>query len=249
MNESGKQLLRNLYPLYRPALSALGRLDDMARIYRTDKSAHGYTAHYQNHFRHLRRKRIKLLEIGVGDGGAASLKTWRDYFPKAEVYAFDIRDKTSLSGPRMHISQGDQGDSAFMTSYAEKNGPFDIVIDDGSHVSEHIITSYRALFPHVKDGGIYVIEDLFFSYDENNGGSPDDLNSPRAALGFLKTLVDDMHFRYVPKHAENYGDRIVGISFYPKICFIQKGDNTRKDDGVDAWYKAHPRETLSRVTF
>jgi hypothetical protein len=39
-------------------------------------------------------------------------------------------------------------------------GDFDIIVDDGSHYGEHIVTSFKTLYPYLKKGGIYVIEDL-----------------------------------------------------------------------------------------
>lgn len=54
---------------------------------------------------------------------------------------------------------------------ALEHGPFDVVIDDGSHRCAHVIASFEALFPHVTPDGIYAIEDLQTSYRETYGGS------------------------------------------------------------------------------
>jgi 2-polyprenyl-3-methyl-5-hydroxy-6-metoxy-1,4-benzoquinol methylase len=43
---------------------------------------------------------------------------------------------------------------------AKKGGPFDFIIDDGSHVGQHITTSFKMLWQHLKPGGYYFIEDL-----------------------------------------------------------------------------------------
>jgi methyltransferase family protein len=242
MHPLARRFLRRTYPLYRPILTTLGLLDYMARNHRTDKYWHRYTTHYQHHFNPLRNKKLKIFEIGVGGfgnphQGGESLRMWKDYFKRAEIYSIDIVDKTSLGEDRIHIFQGDQNDPAFLDDFGTRFGPFDLIIDDGSHYCEHVITSFRALFPHLKENGIYVIEDLFYSYDENLGGSPDDLNnSACTSLGMLKSLVDDMHSKYIRRRPQSYGDRITGITFYPKICFIQKGDNTIPDDYVDSHY-------------
>jgi hypothetical protein len=239
MRSATMQLLRNAYPLYRPILSRLGLIDVMARKHRTDKHVHGYLKHYRRHFHPLRHSTYKLLEIGVGGfettQGGSSLRMWKDYFPKAEIYGLDLYDKRHLQEPRITILQGDQNDPVFLEGLASRHGPFDIVIDDGSHFSEHIITSFRALFPHVTATGLYVIEDLQTSYDESFGGSPAALDDPRTSIGMLKTLVDDMHFKYIPgRSPRSYGDKIMGICVYPKICFIEKGDNAGRDAYVDA---------------
>ena len=200
----------------------------------TDKYAHGYTKHYEHHFHSLRRKKLKLLEIGIGGNsefvGGASLLMWKDYFPKSEIFGLDIVDKSSLNQSRIKIFQGDQNDPAFLNDLGSRWGPFDIIIDDGSHVSEHVIASYTALFPHVSENGIYVIEDLLSSYDDRLGGSAVEFDNPRTSLGMLKTLIDDINYKYIPERKpEHYGDHILSISFYPKICFIQKGNNAMPD--------------------
>jgi len=250
MNESVKRLLKKAYPLYRPLLSGLGLLDYLARVHGTDKISHGYTKYYQHRFHPLRRKKLKLFEIGVGGStlfpGGASLRMWKDYFPRGQIFALDIVDKSHLDESRIKVFQGDQNESACLNEIASRWGPFDIIIDDGSHVSAHIITSFKALFPHLTENGIYVIEDLLFSYYEPTGGSPVDLDNPRTSVGMLKTLIDDMHFKYIPdRQPQSYGDHILEIAFYPKICFIQKGDNTMRDAHGEGLVRRH--QTLANA--
>jgi len=68
---------------------------------------------------------------------------------------------------------GAAGDTQFLDAMSRELGPFDIIIDDGSHMSHHIIASFNALFPHVRPGGIYVVEDLATAYWPTWGGDPD----------------------------------------------------------------------------
>ena len=79
---------------------------------------------------------IKILEIGVFNGD--SLKIWREYFTNAIICGFDIDDK-KISIPGVDILIGDQTDPIFLSSLLNKYKNFDIIIDDGSHVSKHII--------------------------------------------------------------------------------------------------------------
>ena len=67
-------------------------LDELAIAFNTDKSTrtHGFTNHYQVYFELLRDLPLKLLEIGVQSG--ASLRMWKQYFPKAEIYGLDYFD-------------------------------------------------------------------------------------------------------------------------------------------------------------
>jgi hypothetical protein len=235
MQKTTKRLLRQAYPLYRPVLSSLGLLEYIARKHGSDKLGHGYLKHYKRHFKSLRHTTRKLLEVGVGAG--ASLRTWKDYFPKAEIFGLDIADRRSHEEDRIKIFQGDQNDPAVLAEIAARWGPFDIIIDDGSHVSEHIITTYFSLFPRLKANGLYVIEDLYLSYDESVGGSSVVFDSPKTAFGMIKTLIDDMHYQYIrARKPQSYGDQITEISIYPKICFIQKGDNSTRDEYIKPWY-------------
>ncbi len=48
-----------------------------------------------------------------------------------------------------------------------------MIIDDGSHISEHIITSFKTLFPHLKKGGLYFVEDLHAGWAEKEKTLPE----------------------------------------------------------------------------
>jgi len=117
----------------------ISRSDDLtalARIHQTDKwESHWYTPHYEKHFRNLRRKKLCILEIGVGgyedpNAGGASLRMWKYYFPKSLIFSLDIYDKTKLQERRIKIFQGSQNDPDFLRKLVEQMGGVDIVIDD-----------------------------------------------------------------------------------------------------------------------
>ncbi len=138
----------------------------LARLHGTDKwGTHQYALHYQKHFERLRNRRLNLLEIGVGGQenpkiGGHSLRMWKDYFPNANIYGLDIYDKSSLEEPRIRIFRGSQADTHLLKQIVSETGRLDIVIDDGSHINEHVITAFQTLFPLLADDGIYAIEDL-----------------------------------------------------------------------------------------
>ena len=199
----------------------------------TDKEgAHSYTAAYERHLGHLRHEPIRLLEIGIGGyadpaQGGASLRMWKAYFPAAHIFGLDLEDKSALAEDRITILRGDQGDKAFLERLAMEHGPFDVVVDDGSHRCAHVIASFEALFPHVTDHGAYVIEDLQTSYWETYGGSsgPDRRGS---SMSFLHALADGINFAEldVVGYEPSYTDRwITAVTFYHNIAFVQKGPN------------------------
>jgi hypothetical protein len=121
------------------ALPLSRRLDWLARWYGTDKgpSSHGYTVHYQRHLGTRRGEHLTILEIGVGgqetNTGGASLRVWRSFFPAATIIGVDLYAKQLPPEQRITIVQGDQGDAAFLADLGKRFGPFDVVIDDGSH--------------------------------------------------------------------------------------------------------------------
>jgi cephalosporin hydroxylase len=103
-----------------------------------------------------------ILEIGVKGGGSTAL--WKALFPAATVVGMDIDLRRWLASGASEDGviyvQGDQSDVPKLEAIARDYGPFSIVIDDGSHVSDHQVATLRCLLPHVRSGGLYVIEDV-----------------------------------------------------------------------------------------
>ncbi len=206
----------------------------LATLYGTDKwGEHWYAAHYQRHFQRFRRKRIVLLEIGIGgyddpQKGGGSLRMWRRYFPKATIVGLDYHDKSPHAERRIRIYRGDQSDEAVLRRIVEEVGRPDIVIDDGSHLNPHVIKSFEVLFPLLADDGMYVIEDTQTAYWPDFGGSSDDLVHAPTSMRLLKNLVDGLnHEEFIkPGYVATYYDRhITALHFYHNLVFVQKGVN------------------------
>lgn len=135
-------------------------LNELAIHHNTDKAdfCHNYCPIYQSLFDDRRFKAIDLFEIGIGEG--ASLKMWADYFPFADIYGIDI-ETFNIDHERIKTFVAHQEDKAEMhTVLNEIDTFFDIIIDDGSHDADHIIKSLEMLYPYLKSGGIYCIEDV-----------------------------------------------------------------------------------------
>lgn len=158
----------------------------------------------------------RLLEIG---NSAGSLKTWLDCFPEAEIVGLDVDDHgpsglddhhaMAAAFDRLTFVQGDQANLIVLNAL----GSFDVIVDDGGHHSYQQIASFQNLFPRMRSGGWYFIEDLHCSYVE---GYQDD--GP-TTIGFLKTLFDDVNARYFPSPRQQlwpiaevrFADSIVGM--------------------------------------
>ena len=122
-----------------------------------------YLSVYESYFGPRRMEPLKLLEIGVLEGN--SLRTWRDYFPLGEITGLDIDPACTLCEPRIQTYTGSQGDWEVLGRIVADRGPFDLIIDDGSHVNTLTLAAFRYLFgPGLKPRGLYCIEDLACSY-------------------------------------------------------------------------------------
>lgn len=171
------------------------RLDAVLRISGSDKEqrgAHHYGPTYQRIFGPMKYRRLTLLEIGVA--GGESLAAWRCYFPFGKIVGCDIEDKRQLAGRRVHIHVLDQSSATDLAKVASKEGPFDIIIDDGSHLNAHQIFSFKHLFPHLKEGGIYVIEDTQTSYWPEYGGKPVSQQTLSTAMGYFTELTKYLNY-------------------------------------------------------
>ena len=228
-------LHRNMKSLYLRFYTSLFRnnLTRLAIAFRTDKEGrHHYAKHYQRQFESLRREKINLLEIGIGGyidprKGGESLRMWKAYFPKSHIFGIDIYDKTCLDENRIKTFMGSQTDEDFLRRVAAEIGTIDIIIDDGSHQNNHVITSFGILFPLLSPKGIYVIEDLQTSYWVEHGGSTD-LLAPHTSMNFLKSLTDGLNYKEfrIDKYTPTYFDEhIISIHYYHNLVFIHKGKN------------------------
>lgn len=209
-------------------------LSALSKIFGTDKwGSHWYAQHYQKHFAHLRRKKLNILEIGVGgykdpQSGGASLRMWKRFFPKSKIYSIDIYDKSVLEERRIRMFKGSQADDGFLRSVVARIGSLDIVIDDGSHINDHVVRSFQTLFPLLNPGGIYVVEDTQTSYWPEWGGDSDNLRTANTIMNSLKDLTDGLNHKefvtpgYIPTF---YDLNIVSLHFYHNLVFIYKGSN------------------------
>lgn len=132
---------------------------------RTYAKPHGYTVHMAKYFEPIRHSPIKFLEVGIG--GGESVRAWLDYFENGQIYGIDfVRDTNIFNMPgkpysRYTFSHGDQTDKTMWACFiANHGGDWDVVLDDGGHFNDQTIITFEAMWPQVKKGGLYIIEDL-----------------------------------------------------------------------------------------
>jgi hypothetical protein len=217
----------------------------LSKRFETDKCIHNYDDYYINMLRGIRYKKLKILEIGIGGhveekflGG--SLLLWNSYCPRSKIYGVDLSNKTLFNKyKRIQTFVLDQSDKDDLESFAIKHGPFDIIIDDGSHLTDHILTSFNALYKYVNENGYYVIEDMGTTYVKSLGGEPDiEMNSDffnRAMLIAKMTTRKFLSNSYNPKKEEF--KKLNSITFGKDIIIIKNSTDLNNDyEGmVDPW--------------
>ena len=176
------------------ALNKFGRIMKSAGVETLNcmKLAH-YLPEYQRLFTKSDGSKVDFLEIGVQHGG--SYRLWKNFFGEDLLRwtGIDINQKclalnNQLSPEKGLVYCGSQADPVFLEDVASQRGEFDVVIDDGSHQSEHIIASFKNLAKHVRDGGLYIIEDVHACYWKGFRGDSDSSNALSYFLGLAHSL-------------------------------------------------------------
>jgi hypothetical protein len=171
--------------------------DAVYKLWTTIPGGHKWThyfAIYEAVFGPRRAEPLRILEIGVL--GGASLKLWRQYFvhPDTVIVGIDIApDCIEFDAPAagIRVRIGSQADPEFLRRVVREFGPFDLIIDDGSHHSSHIIATFNHLFDAgLKDSGIYFVEDLHANYWHPWR------DSQRSFLDVCKELLEHLHAHY-----------------------------------------------------
>ncbi len=130
---------------------------------------------------------------------------------------------------RVRIFRGSQVDKKFLLEEVVKEmETIDLIVDDGSHINEHVIETFKILFPLLNDGGIYAIEDTQTSYWPRFGGDSNDLNNTATLMNFFKSLADCLNHVDVIRndYKPTYMDlHITSLHFYHNMIFIYKGKN------------------------
>lgn len=201
--------------LTNPTFYESNSLTKIANIHKTDKGGevfwgkgpHLYTLFYEKLFLELKDKNISLLEIGLDTKTqhlgvpdiSPSISMWREFLPKASIFGFDINDFDFIENfdNNTFFIRGNQGSPKDLSKIINKidNRKFDIILDDGSHSTYHQQISLSFLFPYLKSGGVYIIEDLHWQ-PRNEG------------VTTLEILTEDnenyLLFQYLNKEENNY---------------------------------------------
>ena len=175
------------------------------KMWTTFPGGHKWTHYFEIYeaiFGPRRVEPLRILEIGLWHG--ASLKLWKKYFehPKTIIVGIDVLAeclKFDSPAEGVHIRIGSQADPAFLKRLVQEFGPFDLIMDDGSHHSSHIITSFNHLYADgLKDNGIYFVEDLHANYWHPWR------DSKKSFLDVCKEMLEDMNAHYRSSTPEDF---------------------------------------------
>lgn len=161
-------------------MTDLCKLADIYRVDKCPKYNHTYTPEYDKLLSPLRNDTKLLLEIGIGNiplmkgltaadyKPGASLRMWRDYFPNAQIIGCDILANVQFEENRIKTFITDQSNVDSLNTLIKNVKAYqpepDIILDDGSHEEQHMVTSFKTLWKALKPGGIYIIEDVRLTF-------------------------------------------------------------------------------------
>jgi hypothetical protein len=185
---------------------------------------------YEKHFAPLRNKPIKMLEIGVLNGG--SLQMWKKYFhPDSLIVGIDINPDCKQHEDvenNVHIRIGDQSNPEFLQSLIDEFDVFDLVLDDGSHHVNHVNKTFQFLYSKIADDGIYFIEDTHAAYWPNTHGGG--LNVPESINNVAKGLIDELNADHTRGQVSptEFTKTTKCMSFYDSIIVFERGNVGQK---------------------
>jgi len=222
--------LANLYGSHKGTVSAVAH-----------REALNYTDIYEAYLGHLRAEKLTLLQIGLGATGrrhsqsrstgetyladGVPLKIWHDYFEAATIYGMDTNPCIGITSDRVTTFVLDAGDREGLETLAKatEGVTFDLIFDDGSHHPEAQQVALGLLFPRLRAGGIYFIEDLMSNGlgDGNHGHDVShSAHNTRSVLRHFQTTGAFMEPHALP-NPDYLRDEIAGVALHLPRLLLQ----------------------------
>jgi hypothetical protein len=173
---------------------------------------------YEELLHRFRGREIVFVEIGVLNGG--SLFMWREYLgSQARIIGIDLNPEAKrweADGFEIHI--GNQAEPQFWREFFSVIGDVDVVLDDGGHTNaQQVITAYEVI-PHIKDGGLLIVEDTHTSYFSSFGNP-----SKYSFINYTKSLIDSINSRFpkVDVSDNPLNKCVASIAFFESIVCMK----------------------------
>jgi hypothetical protein len=170
---------------------------------------------YESHLNRFINRSVSVLEIGVLDGG--SLSMWRNYLgPHSQIIGIDINPEAKQHEDfQIIVEIGDQSDTNFLTTLYEKYGPFDIIIDDGSHKQSDVIGTFNHFKDKMPQNSVYIIEDTHTADISSYQDSESDI------FEYLYPISRGLSARYAGDDLSVMGSALSSVNFYDSIIAIE----------------------------
>ena len=198
---------------------------------------------YERYFAELADQPVTLLELGVYTG--ESVKVFASFFKNGRIIGVDVEDRgADFTGyPNAAFALGDQRSAEQLDHICATYAPggLDIVIDDASHFGAWSWQSYGILLPHLKPGGLYVVEDwgtgyfgdwldggLYQGFPLDLGNSPTPQRLPShdfGMVGLVKRFVDEVNWHRIRSSLaapETWPRKLEWMHVHPEFVVLRK---------------------------
>lgn len=181
-----------------------------------------------------------MLVVGIAQGGCVEM--FSKYFDNAvTIHGVDNNEKCmnyTYDNPNVQLTCGDQSSNDYWDTHLKDNPMYDIIVDDGGHEMDQQIVTLNRTFPHLKDGGIYVIEDTHTSYWEQWGGG---FKKETSFVEYVKNLIDLIHIKHIkdrtaPPELTKIFKNLKCVTIYDSFVILEKGNVAPFNEAISAYH-------------
>jgi len=153
---------------------------------------HNFTPLYEKYLGSLKKKPLKILEIGSANGHAVA--SFFYYFPNSKIYTIDIKKSYFFfyKSKRINFHCLDCMNNDAVNKFIIKNGKFDIIIDDSDHTHPTFTNNIKNFYPALNCGGIYILEDFKYADQELTLIKKHNENSGRKIMSNFTITMDEI---------------------------------------------------------
>mmetsp|Transcript_20783 Transcript_20783/g.34993 ORF Transcript_20783/g.34993 Transcript_20783/m.34993 type:complete len:276 (+) Transcript_20783:86-913(+) len=181
---------------------------------------------------HADKAPLKLMEVGMGCNPKTAMKKkgvdiWAQLLNQPEdsiwIAEYNERCLTKMKRGNMipsgvNVVTGDQANKTTLEGWiVESGGNYDVFIDDGGHSNNQIMTTFNHMWPQVKPGGLYFIEDLHVSRHP----SYEDTKGRMVVADVMRDWVEQLMIPGGRVH-HPLPEKVKMISCQPEMCVLMK---------------------------
>ena len=215
-----------------------------------------------------------ILELGIYDGGGVLF--WFECFQPKKMVGVDIIQGSDSKLLRRYLASRGSGDRIKLywetsqtdserlkqITASEFSAPLDLVIDDASHVYQLTKTSFETLFPLLRPGGLYIIEDWSWAcwsglpadFYPAAGPLPAgmvraEVELPQLIFEIVQTTGKMEHFVIYTDGLQTLKPLIANVSVFPDFVVVERGEaEAAPGDFKLEQYSTRPRKGLCPAT-